>query len=391
MLRSLALLALSLPLAAQSGRPMRPAPAPVETVHYDAATGVITRGAAQQRAGSEVSTFSNLDLSGFVAVDTGGGSVTWINDGTKGAVGNASEMFSSFVIPYCSSELDPSLGGPGATLKLGFYEGFTRNSATPSGTKVADFTLTGLPGHSSDSSFFGGFTCYFLQVDLDPLVSFADGPIGYSWEFADLGTDGVYAGTFPLLADAGSCPATVPDPQGQMPYECCSIRPADAYDASGQLIAVFTFVPYCIPNSIAIELREAADVAASVTPFAGDGVNLDTLSASAPVVGGTWSAQLTLGHGHGTSGLVRVNVRSTSINGPTLISPIGGRPFESLVSGPLLASFLTTHDGVASAPLSTRVPASLSLVCTPFAAQATITGGGFVDLSTGVIGSLGTH
>jgi len=385
------LLALSAPLAAQAGRPMRPAPAPLETVRYDAATGAITRGVTQQRTGSEVSEFPNLDMSGFVTVDSGGGNVTWINDGTKGAAGNASDLFSSFVIPYCSSELDPDLGGPGATLKLAFYEGFTRNSPTPSGTRIASFDITGLPGHSSDSSFFDGFTCYFLQVDLDPLLSFADGPIGYSWEFADLGTDGIYAGTFPFLANTSSCSSLVPDPQGQAPYRCCSVRPADAYAANGQLIAVFTFAPYCIPNSIAIDLREAADVAASATPFTGDGVNQDTLLAGAPVVGEPWSAQVTLGHGHGTGGLVRLIVRTASINGPTLISPFGGRPFEPLLSGPRLASLLTTHDGTVSAPLVAQVPASLSLVCAPFAAQATISGGGFVDLSTGLVGNLGTH
>ena len=390
-LRTLIPLLLAVPAAAQSARPVRPAPWPLETVRVDAASGAITRGLTRNRSAAEVSEFPNLDLGGFVTVDSGAGAVTWINDGFKGAAGNTSDLLSSIVIPYCSSELDPGLGGPGATLKLGFYEGYSRNNPSPNGTEITALTLTGLPGHSSDSSFFGGFSCYFLRIELDPLLSLADGPIGYSWEFADLGADGIFAGTFPFLASTSSCSATVPDPQGQAPYECCSFRPADAYDASGQLIHIVTFAPYCIPWSLAIDLQEAADFTASSAPYSGDGVNVDTLTASAPVVGASWNAQVTLGHAHGTAGNVNIVVRPSSINGPTLFSPVGGRPFELLIAGPRLASFTLAHDGVVRDPLSVPVPASLSLVCAPFAAQATVFGGGFVDLSTSVVGQVGTH
>lgn len=385
----LALVALAAPHYAQTVRPLRPAPAPREIVRIDAATGVVTRGAARSALG-EVSEFPNLDMGGFVTTDTGGGAVTWVNDGIKGAVSNRSDLLSRIVIPYCSAELDPSLGGPGATLKLGLYEGYTRNQPTPSGTRIASLALTGLPAHTSESSFFGNFSCYFLEIELDPLLSFADGPIGYSWEFADLGADGLYSGTFPFLASTSSCSATVPDPQGQAPYECCSFRPADAYDANGQLIHVVTFAPYCIPYSIAIDLREVADVAASAAPFVGDGVNVDIMTASAPLVGAAWTAQVALGHAHGTSGSVRFEVRANATNGPTQSSPLGGRPYERLISGPRLASFLLAHDGVTSGVLSTPLPASASLVGATFATQAIVIGGGFADLSTAMVGTVGT-
>jgi hypothetical protein len=182
----------------------------------------------------------------------------------------------------------------------------------------------------------------------------------------------------------------VPDPQGQAPYQCCSFRPADAYDANGQLIAIFTFAPYCIPYSLAIDLLEVADVAASAAPHVGDGVNIDIMTASAPVVGANWTAQVALGHAHGTNGSVRFDVRTRATNGPTQISPLGGRPYELLTSGPRLASFLLSHDGVTSAVLSTALPASASLVGTTFATQALVLGGGFADLSTAVVGTVGT-
>src|SRR5262249_44724771 len=90
----------------------------------------------------------------------------------------------------CSSKLSPGSGGPGGAMTLGFYGGYTRGggpTGAPNGTPVAVFTLTGLPGNSASSSFFGGFTCYFAEVQFISLVSFRDGNIGYSWRFTDVG------------------------------------------------------------------------------------------------------------------------------------------------------------------------------------------------------------
>jgi hypothetical protein len=49
------------------------------------------------------------------------------------------------------------------------------------------------------------------------------------------------------------------------------------------------------------------------------------------------------------------------------------------------------HDGAVSTPLSVAVPPSFALVCIPWAAQATVAGGGFVDLSSSVTGVTGTQ
>jgi len=376
--------------AQASGRHLRPASPPRELVRYELATGRITRSPTEERAAFEVNEFPNLDLLGYIGVDSGGGAMTWINDGVKGLADNSSDLLSSFVVAYCSTKLDPSLGGPGGTIRLGLYEGYTRGGATPSGTLVHTFTLTGLPAHSRDSSFYGGMSCYLLEVELSPMLPFADGPIGYSWEFADLGSDGILGGTFPFLSASSSCSAVAYD-LGQAPYRCCSNRPADAYRADGTLDAVWTTFPYCYPFAIGIALKEAADVGATSAPFVGSGVNVDVLNASPPVVGAPWSAEVVLGHAHGSGGSVHLALRTSAFDGPTLVSPFGGRAIEPLTSGPLLATFVLAHDGSRSDPLSVPVPPSLALVGSSFAAQATVFGGGFVDLSSARVGVVGTQ
>ena len=83
------------------------------------------------------------------------------------------------------------------------------------GVAVAVFTLTGLPGNSASSSFFGGFTCYFINVTFGSLVAFADGPMGWSWKFVDVGLSGLLGGTWPFLSCTVSCSATVGQVDGQ--------------------------------------------------------------------------------------------------------------------------------------------------------------------------------
>ena len=125
-----------------------------------------------------------MDLSGFIAVDTGSCFCRWIDSGMKGSAGNASDLMSSIAFAYCSSTQDPASGGPGGPVALGFYEGYTTGGASPS-TTVASFTLTGLPSNTGSSSFFGSFNCFLMEVELGALACFADGTIGYSWKFMD--------------------------------------------------------------------------------------------------------------------------------------------------------------------------------------------------------------
>ena len=392
---SILVLSLVVPtLAAQSH--MKRVKRPRETVQVDLATGAITRGSpAQPRAATTVNDFPNMDLSGFVAVDSGGNAVEWFNDGVKGLNGNVSDMMDSFTFAYCSAMKDTSLGGPGASLKFGLYEGYTRGgdiSGVPNGTAVAVMTLTGLPANSASSSMLGNVSCYFVTVHFGSLVPFADGPIGYSWKYRDLGTDGVLAGTGPFLSSAGSCAGTTPstDALGQAAYDCCSFAPADVY-LNGLLHVVLTFAPYCIPYAIGVDILEAADLTATASPFTGDGINADILNASPVVLGQTWTSQVTLGHGHGALGLVNLRVRTGTLNGPNFNSPFGGRLTELLIGGPLLASISSSHDGVSSPPITAAVPLQFGILCQNWAVQATVAGGGFVDFSTAVSGVTGTQ
>ncbi|MSR63462.1 MAG: hypothetical protein EXS08_13555 [Planctomycetes bacterium] len=382
----------TLPLGAQVQLLQR-AQRPRESIHMDAATGTVTRGPSfQPRSAATVSDFPNLDLSGFIGVDSGNCHCEWFYDGVKGVNGNASDLMDSFTFAYCSSKLDTSLGGPGGTVKLGFYEGYTNGggpSGAPNGTAVTVLTLAGLPASSASSSFFGFFACYFATVHFGTLVPFADGPIGYSWKFSDLGADGILAGTWPFLSCIASCTGNGPDALGQTAYYYTV--PADRYCPPGRNINSVPTFSNALPFSIAIDIREAADLSATANAFTGDGLNVDVLSASPAIVGHSWSAQVALGHAHGASGAVLLHVRTGVFNGPNVPSPIGGRLMEPLLSGPLLATLSSTHNGSTSAPITAAVPPQFGLLCVGWAAQATVTGGGFVDLSSAVSGVTGTQ
>ena len=152
-------------------------------------------------------------------------------------------------------------------------------------------------------------------------------------------------------------------------------------------------------TSMSMEIREVSDLAATRTdygsapPFSGD--NRDVLTANAAIVGSTWTPALTIpgagaGHGHGTGGAVTVKVRTTAVNGPTITSPLGGRRTEILTSGTLLATLTGTHDGSSATLPAQSIPLSLPFVCFHYAAQATVVGGGFADLSLGHEGTTGT-
>ena len=143
--------------------------------------------------------------------------------------------------------------------------------------------------------------------------------------------------------------------------------------------------------SMAMDIRELADIAASANAYNGDGVNADTLSASQAILGASWTAQVSIGHPHGAGGLVSIRVRTTSVNGNEFHSPNGGRLTEFLIGGPLLATLSTTHDGATSPLISVPIPKDSAFVCFPWAAQATVGGGGFLDLSTSVFGVTGTE
>jgi hypothetical protein len=305
---------------------------PVRSVSLDLATGAVTRRpAVLRRAVSTVVDFTNIDLGGFVGVDSGAGACEWIDAAVKGFHGNASDLMNNVVFAYCSSAKDPASGGPGGEAHLGFYEGYTVGG--PASTSVGLFHFTGLPANTSSSSFWGGFRCYYIDVQFANLVAFADGSIGYSWLFTDVGTTGVFAATFPFLSCVQSCTGWGPDGQGM----------------------VNLIDRYC-----------------------------------ALVVGGDWGPSVTLGDSHGSGGPLSLNVRQACASGAIASSPLGGRQVQVLTQGALALRLVGTHDGTTGTFPTFRVPPLLDLVGQPWAAQALVVGGGFADCSTARCGLVGT-
>ena len=68
---------------------------------------------------------------------------------------------------------------------------------------------------------------------------------------------------------------------------------------------------------------------------------------------------------------------------------MGGRPTEVLITGPLLARIVGSHDGLSGGVPPQTVPDQLSLVGLGWAAQYTVIGGGFGDLSAAAFGVVG--
>jgi Tol biopolymer transport system component len=135
-------------------------------------------------------------------------------------------------------------------------------------------------------------------------------------------------------------------------------------------------------------VRDRCGPASSAT-FSGDGINADIIAPVNAVLGSSWSAPLSLGHPHGASGSLSLKVRGATINGPNFSSPLGGRLTEVLVTGPLLATIPGSHNGTSGDVPPQLIPDQLSFVGLPWAAQYTVVGGGFADLSQAVFGIVG--
>jgi hypothetical protein len=372
---------------------------PLKSASLDLATGTITRGpVSNNRGGSTVADFQNLDLNGFIGVDTGGGACKWFTSGLKGSGSNqstnASDLMNNIVFAYCSSALDVNSGGVGGTATLGFYEGYTIFGGAPS-TAVAVFTLSGLPANTASSSFQTGRNCYLLTVNFGNLVAFRDSGlgshqgIGYSWTFDDLGTDGTWAATYPFFACMTSCSGTVGGIDGQGMTDAL-----DQYCPPGAAVP-FTFTfgttnPAWTPQTWTIQsmqIQEAADrLTTNVNYNATNTPNADTLTATAATIGTTWTATWTRSPATATGSLtVRVRPNKSLPNGSNPTAPVTGRV---LISGPLLSQFSSTHNGSTGA-VGSAIPLQLGFCGIHFAAQATAGGSG-LKLSSAVEGTTGT-
>jgi hypothetical protein len=120
--------------------------------------------------------------------------------------------------------------------------------------------------------------------------------------------------------------------------------------------------------------------------FAGDGINSDIVVPADALVGYFWSAPLMIGHPHGAGGPLRLRVRTATFNGADFFSPVGGRLTEYLIAGSALASIGGSHNGSTGDIPPQFIPNSSSVLGLFWAAQYTVVGGGFADLSQAVYG-----
>jgi hypothetical protein len=410
----------------QSGKVFARYNKPLKSVSLDLDTGTITRGpqVSNRLLEGTVIDFDNNDLGGFVGVDTGNGFCKWIDSGVKGTglgrtagVNNNSDMMQSIVFAYCSAKLTPGSGGPGGSMALHFYEGYTLFGGAAT-TSVAHFTLTGLPGNSASSSFFGGFNCIFIRIFFSILKCFADGPIGYGWTFMDQGTGVInplgatLAGTWPFLSCTVSCSGLIlqVDDQGMTDA-------IDQYCPKTSLLSTFTFGTTSGSfTSISMAIEEVLDTTATVSGCSGIPAALDVLTANPVIVGSSWTATLTIGITRNGNTSWTLFFGSQAISKPTgfLITQVpspgnnfgtskAGRRLLCDIDGTNPAGFCTGQ-AIGSTPGSTdncsgTIPKKASLICNAWCAQALVvgpvsagaSGGGNRRLTTSVQGIVGTN
>jgi hypothetical protein len=215
--------------------------------------------------------------------------------GLPDRTGGESQFLASLAFLYCSGAKDPLSGGPGGSAIITFREGYTLGGtgggpgAAPNGTEVAVFSITGMPANTGAGGFFTNAICYFFGLDTGhPTSVLHDGPMGYSWEFADIGPDGVLAATFPWLACVQSCTGPGPDLTGGMQDF------VDQYCPKGTLKSTFTFGTFGGTSnyftSISMSIQEAERVDSSSAFYNGTGANPTRLTATGvgPILGKLW-------------------------------------------------------------------------------------------------------
>jgi hypothetical protein len=421
---ALALFGAATSAQSQSGKVFARYNKPLKSATLDLSTGTITRGpVVSNRVGTTVTDFDNNDLGGFVGVDTGNGFCKWIDAASKGTgagrtagVVNNSDLMNSVVFAYCSAKLTVNSGGPGGSVGLSFYEGYTLGGGAAT-TGVANFTLTGLPANTGSSSFFGGFRCLFIRVFFANLVCFADGAMGYGWKFIDNGTGtlnpigAILGGTWPFLSCTVSCSAAIlqTDLQGMTDV-------VDEYCPPGYLLATFTFGTTSGSfTSFSMSVEEVVDVTGTISTCAGIPANPDVLTSNAAIVGQPWTATVTLGIGRKAATTWSLFFGTTGVNKPTGIN-VGqfppsapGANFGTNKGGRVLLCNINSPQLCVSIPISTplgsssscggAVPKKLSLVNNAWCGQALVIGaipggaggGGNTRLTRSVNGVVGTN
>jgi hypothetical protein len=399
---ALALFGASASAQSQSGKVFQRNNKPLKSASIDLATGTITRGpVVSNRAGTTVADFFNNDLSNWAGVDTGNGFCEWFDAATKGTgfaqPGNNFNFMNDFRFVYCSAEKDISLGGPGGTIKMGFYEGWTSGGGAAT-TAVAVFTLSGLPAHTiSGDITTGTFSCYIITLTFGTPVAFADGSIGYSWKFMDVGTVGLLGATFPVMSCITSCTGVgvVADGQGMIDF-------IDQYCPPGTLRSHFSFKTLfgapVIFTTVSMEIDEPADFAATIALYNNTiaPLNAFPLTASKVILNTTWT--LTVGVGPAAAGKpATAFIFSTRAAGNGFPATAAGLPATAgriMISGSNLlgGGGLTVTGGTGGVGIAAPIPPLIALIAVHWASQAVVVAGGAlgIKLSSAAEGTDGT-
>ena len=389
---------------------------PLRTVSMNLETGTVTRG--PQVANQAITTttdLTNLDLGGFIGVDTGGGFCQWIDSAAKGSGAQGtgpvpSELVTNFVFAYCSARLDVNSGGTGGTMTWTFFPSHTTGALHPATSDASTFTLTGLPSNTAEGMVFAQIACFFINITFGATpLALADGQIGYAWTFEDLDTVGVFAATFPFLSCVTSCSGAGPDgvSMDDLVDQYCP-APVGAAPLATFSFGTTPFGGYF--TSINMDMREL-DVAATAGTYQGTSpgslVNPDGLTTTPVIIGSTWSATVTPQASRTAApfGLGIVLVQTGGAPGVTIAIDLAGilgvpgsAPVSQLlVSGSVLGT--TTAAWSVGGTGDIDIPLNTSFVCLPWYAQAIVFGNittdGVVDLdpmfSNGATGIVGGH
>ena len=144
---------------------------------------VVTRGATAHSSATPCYVNTATTGTGVLGLlDVGEEWIDWgLLGGTTGTkCGAPQSLVTSFEFGYATTALDTSFGGPGASVTLRFYGGYSGFGVDAGACPVATFAFTGLPGADD----FLNPTAHVIQVDLTGGSEFVllDGAFGYGFE-----------------------------------------------------------------------------------------------------------------------------------------------------------------------------------------------------------------
>jgi len=275
------------------GAAAQAADAPLEPreITYDYATGEITYGSPTEKSGAGfVERWVNADQSGRAGFRGGIQTPEEVLDWGVLTKDTGTEIVSRFSFGYATTALDDSIGGPGASAVLRFYDGATGGCSDAGRRPVAEFASSNLLG-SIDGLPQGVVVTVLLSGD--DVFCLRDGAFGFGFLSFDQTSGGLYDATVPLLCFAGDPagnPVVDPDAEGQVSL-------VDAYDPdveTGFCASEFDY-GFGVDDASFLLHLEAPDVSgadvASATFRNGSGVNPTTYAVHVPpVLGALFSA-----------------------------------------------------------------------------------------------------